>query len=120
MRLRSTRPRRTRSSTTGVRLDLSRPLAWLNSVWLMPGLRAISVNVAKRPGLSPISCERRENAWKACSCAMRRLNPTQCSSGPNLIDSAMASPFLPRRTRPLPLIDIARSLLDAGATGAEI
>ena len=46
-------------------------------VWLMPGLRAISVKVAKRPGLSPISCERRENAWNAASWAMRRLKPTQ-------------------------------------------
>jgi hypothetical protein len=35
---------------------------------------------------------------------MRKLNPTQYSSGPNLIVSAMASPFLPRRTRPLVLV----------------
>ena len=64
----------------------------------MPGLRAISVSVAKRPGLSPISCERRENAWKVASCAMRRLKPIQVASGPNLIDPAMPSPFVPRRT----------------------
>ena len=92
---------RTRSSITGVRLDLSRPLAWLNPVWLMPGLRAISVKVAKRPGCSPISRERRENAAKACSCAMRKLKPTQVAKGPNLIDSAMASPFPPCRARRL-------------------
>jgi hypothetical protein len=35
---------------------------------------------------------------------MRKLNPTQYSSGPNLIVSAMASPFLPRHTRPLALV----------------
>src|SRR5665213_3973385 len=35
---------------------------------------------------------------------MRRLKPTQYSSGPNLTDSAMAAPFLPRRTRLAPLV----------------
>jgi 4-hydroxybenzoyl-CoA thioesterase len=98
-RLRSMSPRRTRSSTTGVTLDLSRPLASDNSVWLMPGLRAISVSAANLPGLSPISCERRENAWKVASCAMRRLKPIQLASGPKLVASATASPFLPSRRR---------------------
>src|SRR6185312_6664875 len=98
MRLRSTSPRFTRSSTTGVRLDLSRPLASDSSVWLMPGLRPIKVSVANRPGLSPISCERRENASKAASCAMRRLKPTQPSSGPKSIAVATVLPLLLRRT----------------------
>jgi hypothetical protein len=43
--------------------------------------------------------ERREKASKVASCAIRKLKPTQYSSGPNLIDSA-SCPFLPRRIGP--------------------
>src|SRR5215470_2178723 len=119
MRVRSTRPRRTRSSTTGVRLDLSRPLASESSVWLMPGLRAISVRVANRPGLSPISCEWREKARNAASCAMRRLKPTQWASGPKLIGKPKASPFLPRRRPPVLFVPCTRvSLFRSGHTSA--
>ena len=39
-----------RSRRAGVSVDLSRPLARLSTVWLMPGLRPISISSAKRPG----------------------------------------------------------------------
>ena len=50
LRVRRTRPRRTRSASSGVRVDLSRSLARLSAVWLMPGFLPISSSVAKRPG----------------------------------------------------------------------
>src|SRR5262249_35873004 len=70
----------------------------------MPGLRAINVKVAKRPGLSPISCERREHASKAASCAIRKSKPTQLASGPKFIDKPKASPLLPRRRLPMSFV----------------
>src|SRR6185312_11832633 len=64
--------------------------------------RAMIVNVAKRPGLSPTSFDRCEKAWKVASWAIRRLKPIQRASGPKSICTASDSPFLPRARAPLP------------------
>ncbi len=45
-----TGPRRTRSFSTGVRVDLSRPFARLSAVWLMPGFSPISVERGEAAG----------------------------------------------------------------------
>ena len=56
----------------GVSVDLSRPAARLSTVWLMPGLRPMSVSSAKRPGGRSTSPTSEAKAWKEAICAMRK------------------------------------------------
>ena len=79
--------------SAGVSVDFSLPMARLSAVWLIPGLRPMTVKTVKRPGLTSIPRACLAKAWNAAFCASRRKKPIRSDSGPKSTLFVFAAAF---------------------------
>ena len=79
-------------------------MARLSAVWLMPGLRSIRVKRGETARTFADLLRAAREGLEDAICAMRKLKPDPVAERTEIDRFGTASPLLPRRCRPLPLL----------------